>query len=40
MRQTGYIIVIYGMDYGLHHKGVFLVLDEREIWLSNILKNN
>lgn len=40
MRQTGYIVVVYGMDYGLHHKGVFLVLDEWEIGLSNILKNN
>lgn len=31
MRETRYIIVIYGMDYGLHHKGVLLVLDEWEI---------
>lgn len=39
MRETRYIIVIYGMDYGLHHKGVFLVLNEWEIQHSDIFKN-
>lgn len=39
MRETRHIIVIYGMDDSLHHKGVFLVLDEREIWHSDIHKN-
>lgn len=39
MRETRYIIVIYGMDYGLHHKRVFLVLDEWEIWHSDFPKN-
>lgn len=28
MRETGDVVIIYGMDDGLHHKGVFLILDE------------
>lgn len=39
MREARYIIVIYGMDYGLHHKGVFLILDEWGICHSDILNN-
>ncbi len=26
MLQTGHVVVVYGMDDGLHHKGVFLIL--------------
>lgn len=27
MLQTRHVVVIYGVDDGLHHKGVFLVLN-------------
>lgn len=26
MLQTGHVVVIYGMNDGLHHKGVFFIL--------------
>lgn len=28
--QTGHVVVVYGVDDGLHHEGVFLVLGGRE----------
>lgn len=28
MRQTGHVVVINGVNDGLHHKGVFLILEE------------
>lgn len=31
MRETGDVVIIYGMDDGLHHKGVFFILDETEM---------
>lgn len=34
MLQTRHIVVIYGVDDGLHHKGVFLVLNRRETRLK------
>lgn len=27
MLQTGHVVIVYGVDDGLHHKGVLLVLD-------------
>lgn len=34
MRQTGHIVVVYGVDDGLHHEGVFLILDG---WVTQLL---
>lgn len=34
MLQTRHVVVIYGVDDGLHHKGVFLVLNRRETRLK------
>lgn len=39
MRQTGHVVIVYGVDDSLHHEGVLLILDSwrRPLFPPNVL---